>query len=151
MTLKATQPYVKRKRATLVSGKKKENWKFNGHLGTKKPNNVTRCPHKSPEKPRATSETKRFQRRTMSDISLTFPSSIQCEAVSWRRQKYLWICLHVTQTLRDAGSFRGGPQLWGRWWGAWTLGHWMVITGAQIMDDWRLFLRRCWISISERP
>lgn len=76
----------------------------------------------------------------MSDISLTFPSSIQCGAVSSQRQKYLWICLNVTRALRDAGSFRGRPQLWGQWWGAWALGDWMVITGAQIMDDWRLFL-----------
>lgn len=49
----------------------------------------------------------RFQRRTMSDISVTFPCSIHRRAVSRRRQKYLWICLRVTQALRDAGSFRG--------------------------------------------
>lgn len=48
-------------------------------------------------KPRATSETKRFQWSTMSDISLTFPSSIQCGAASRRHQKYLWICLNMTQ------------------------------------------------------
>lgn len=113
MTLKATQPYVKKKKSNPSLWTKKVNWKFNGHLGTKKPNNVTRCLHKSPEKPRATSETKRFQRRMMSDISLTFPSSIQCGAVSRQHQKYLWICLHVTHALRDAGSFRGRPQLWG--------------------------------------
>lgn len=38
----------------------------------------------------------------MSDISLTFPSSIQYGAVSKQHQKYLWISLRATPALRDA-------------------------------------------------
>lgn len=53
-------------------------------------------------KPRVTSETRRFQQRVMSDISLTFPRSIQYGAVSKQHQKYLWISLRATLALRDA-------------------------------------------------
>lgn len=38
----------------------------------------------------------------MSDISLTFPSSIQYGAVSKQHQKYLWISVRATLALRDA-------------------------------------------------
>lgn len=38
----------------------------------------------------------------MSDISLTFPSSIQYGAVSKQHQKYHWISLRATPALRDA-------------------------------------------------
>lgn len=51
---------------------------------------------------RVASETRRFQQRMMSDISLTFPSSVQYGAVSKQQQKYLWISLDATLALRDA-------------------------------------------------
>lgn len=44
----------------------------------------------------------------MSDISLTFPSSIQYGAVSKQHRKYLWISLRVTPAFRDADLSRDG-------------------------------------------
>lgn len=78
-------------------------------------------------KPRVTSETKRFQQRMMSDISLTFPSSIQYGAVSKQQQKYLWISLRATPALTDA-DLSGG---WGGGGTSWTLGMLMKSTDPE--------------------